>query len=112
MLAELHPIEFLYHMQHSIGVFSYTGILNVKYLDVKLFWDWFFKHYNPTKWGQYLNQAINNDTELCDKLDDYVILRRGQELPHKDSLRKVCQSYKPLGFYRKADFYLSKLIGE
>jgi hypothetical protein len=82
-LIEVYPFCVAAHVRASIGVFSWTGILNGSESDIKNLWASVKLPQEPkNEFLKRLKTAVLSDRELADKLDDYAIfVQRGEPEP-------------------------------
>lgn len=82
-LIEVYPYCVAAHVRASIGVFSWTGILNSSESDIKNLWASVELPQEPkNEFLELLKTAVLSDKELADKLDDYAIfMQRGEPEP-------------------------------
>ena len=112
-LASRHPNDFLKHIELSIGVFSYSGLLDISKPDVSSFWNSFFTKSQVSDWGLALQSALKHDTKLTDKLIDYVTLR-AKGMAYNERLFEIKRNHKRLGMLKllPPDYYLNRIIHE
>jgi len=89
MLIEAYPYCVAAHVRASIGVFSWTGILNGSESDIKNLWACVNLPQQPkNEFLELLKTAVLHDKELADKLDDYAILANSGEPEPLAQLRR------------------------
>lgn len=82
-LIETYPYCVAAHVRASIGVFSWTGILNGSESDITNLWASVKLPQEPNnEFLELLKTAVVSDKELANKLDDYAIfMERGEPEP-------------------------------
>jgi hypothetical protein len=90
-LIEAYPFCVAAHIRASIGVFSWTGILNGSESDIRDFWR-SVRLPSPSEndFLHLLKTAVLSDAELADKLNDYVLIVASGE---SDPLVKLYGEY-------------------